>query len=550
MAGTFLSLHPYYEGGDILGRKQANRGFINALFRRDPFESYHFFVPDPEDLLTFWQNMPDAKPLLERNALKAFPRTSLEKYLKTVPYTVCHFSGPMTEFSALCHARNAFAPHIFPVTAINHSVNYVEHAEKMLAHIWPGCTPRDGMGCSSRASLAIVQARYEHSRLAYNLPQTWRQPQVKIIPLGVPNPELGENEDLRTALRARLQLDADTTMLLYFGRIQQVDKMDLRPLFCALRRLRVQDPQCKILLFIAGAMQEDSPTKEELLNLAKAWDIQLAIAANPSHTLKKQIFAAADVFVSPSDNIQEAFGLTLVEAAQAGLPAIVSDWDGYKDIVVHGETGFRVPTLAPAKTEKLDTLARILRNGHHQLLRSQQTAINIGKLQEAIAQLVGDIPLRKRMGEAAKKRAAQLYTFDAVVEQWLTFWQELAQAPISKEEEESIRAAKHPFALNFGEAFACYASGHLQDNHGLQCTDLGQAFLEGKSTWNVFSLMALKIENDLVRIILQKSQKTCHFKSLLNALQQMQKDAYDEENCIMHILWLLKQDLLEVVEVE
>ena len=53
---------------------------------------------------------------------------------------------------------------------------------------------------------------------------------------------------------------------------------------------------------------------------------------------------AADVFLSLPDNIQETFGLVVVEAMASGLPVVGSDWDGYRDLVVDGETGFLVPT--------------------------------------------------------------------------------------------------------------------------------------------------------------------------------------------------------------
>jgi glycogen synthase len=48
-----------------------------------------------------------------------------------------------------------------------------------------------------------------------------------------------------------------------------------------------------------------------------------------------------------SDNIQETFGLTPLEAMAAGLPVIVGDWDGYKDTVRDGVDGFRIPSLMP-----------------------------------------------------------------------------------------------------------------------------------------------------------------------------------------------------------
>ena len=43
-----------------------------------------------------------------------------------------------------------------------------------------------------------------------------------------------------------------------------------------------------------------------------------------------ELWAAADVFLSLVDNIQETFGITPLEAMAAGLPVVASDWDGYR----------------------------------------------------------------------------------------------------------------------------------------------------------------------------------------------------------------------------
>ena len=53
---------------------------------------------------------------------------------------------------------------------------------------------------------------------------------------------------------------------------------------------------------------------------------------------------ASDIFVSLADNIQETFGLSVIEAMASSLPLVVSDWNGYKDLVNHGFNGFRIPT--------------------------------------------------------------------------------------------------------------------------------------------------------------------------------------------------------------
>ncbi len=546
MSRIFLSLHPFYEDGPILGRKQANRGFMDALFRRDPFDMYHFFVDNPKELIQRWHEVPYAAPLLDRGALQAFPRTQLEKRLQLVPYSVCHFSDPMTEFAAMCRARNALAPKIFPITAVNHTISYIEYAQSTLGHVWQGCTARDGIGCTSEASRSIMQAWYAHARKSRNIPVEWKQPQLQVIPLGVPDPDLGGHEPMREAFRASLNLDAKTVLILLYGRVSVVDKMDVRPFFNALRRIRAQHPQLSFLFYVAGAMDEDDAMQEQMQALAKAWDIPFALAPNPSRTLKKQLFASADIFVSPTDNIQETFGLTLIEAAQSALPVIASDWNGYKDIVIPEETGLLVPTLAPTATPTLDAIAGVLFNKLHQLLRSQQTALHVPSLEKALVRLMANPALRQKMGQNAKERATRLYTFDSVVDGWVDFWHQLENNPISPEEEAFLRGVEHPYNLDFGKTFACYASHHLCEESFLQCTDLGRACLENKAPWNNYGLAAVNMVESLIRALLKCTVQGCTVQELLHQAQQsVWGKKHSHEVLYAHIHWLIKQDLVE-----
>ncbi len=553
MSRNFLSLHSYFEDGIIMGRKQANMGFINALFRKDPFQMYHFFVDNPQSLVQRWKEESAAQPLLKRGVLHAFPRTHLEKRLKIVPYSVCHLSDPMTEFAAMCYARNVFSAKLFPITAVNHTISYVEYAAPTLGHIWPGCSPRDGIGCTSVASKAIMEAWYAHARQAHSIPDQWRQPQLDIIPLGVPDPELGQNdaqttEAYRNELREKFGVAPETVFLLLYGRISIVDKMDVRPLFLALRRLRTKHPQLPFFLCIAGSMDGDDGLEKQLHALAKTWNISFALMPNPTRKDKKYLFAAADIFVSPVDNIQETFGLTLVEAAQSALPVIASDWDGYRDIIVQGETGILVPTHAPTDTPNLDALAGVLFNKIHQLFRSQQTSLHVPSLENALYTLISDGALRRSMGQKAKERAARLYTFDTVVEGWLNFWQKLENVPISLEEESLIRQAKHPYALDFGKVFSVYASHSLQPETMLHCTDLGQACLRKEMPWNNYCLAAVSMVESLIHKLLGCCLTPCSVAELVAMAQGTPwGKAHTQEVLLAHIHWLLKQDLVECV---
>ena len=66
----------------------------------------------------------------------------------------------------------------------------------------------------------------------------------------------------------------------------------------------------------------------------------MRIHANFMARVKADLLAAADILVAPTDNTQETFGLSLLEAQSAGLPVVASRFDGYKDLVVDGEDGF------------------------------------------------------------------------------------------------------------------------------------------------------------------------------------------------------------------
>jgi len=92
------------------------------------------------------------------------------------------------------------------------------------------------------------------------------------------------------------------------------------------------------------------------------------------------LLAGMDVFAFPSHN--EAFGLALIEAMATGLPTVSSNCDGVLDIVVEGETGLMVPP----------------RDG--------------AKLAAAVATLLGDASLRRRLGQAGRARVLDCFTED------------------------------------------------------------------------------------------------------------------------------------------
>jgi glycosyltransferase involved in cell wall biosynthesis len=67
------------------------------------------------------------------------------------------------------------------------------------------------------------------------------------------------------------------------------------------------------------------------------------------------IFAASDIAILTSDN--EGIPLTLIQAAQAGLPIVAPRVGSIADIVLDGENGFLTP---PHVAEMADSLTRLV----------------------------------------------------------------------------------------------------------------------------------------------------------------------------------------------
>lgn len=73
---------------------------------------------------------------------------------------------------------------------------------------------------------------------------------------------------------------------------------------------------------------------------------RIIITGKISDDLLQACYAAADLFVMPNIPVQgdmEGFGIVLLEANRAGVPAISADIEGMRDVIKQGVNGYRVP---------------------------------------------------------------------------------------------------------------------------------------------------------------------------------------------------------------
>lgn len=85
---------------------------------------------------------------------------------------------------------------------------------------------------------------------------------------------------------------------------------------------------------------------------------EIILAGKQPDKILSAAYAAADLFIMPNIPVEgdmEGFGIVLLEANRAAVPAVASDLEGIKDVIEQGVNGYRVPHSKPEKfADKID----------------------------------------------------------------------------------------------------------------------------------------------------------------------------------------------------
>jgi glycosyltransferase involved in cell wall biosynthesis len=554
-ARIFGSLNPFIEPGTPLGRRSANAGWFRALMEKGGFDQYHIFLPLPSDIDVYHEQYRHSfGSLPDFGKLRLFCMNELPFQLAAHSYHVFHLPDPVSCFSKLQRLRNACAQKPFPITCIAHSLSYSEYPALFGEHVWKGTLPCDAVFCTSQAAVSAVSAMYS-MRGAHTLPH----PALLHVPLGVDPaqfhaPVSPSGRAAREDMRRRLGMQDHECLLLVFARISHASKMDLLPLCRAVKRATSALGDAQLRLVAAGTVLGGDPLPAALPEVAASMGVKLDIIANPNARDRAALYAAADIFVSPSDNIQETFGLTLLEAGVSGLPAVASDFDGYRDIIVHEETGLLVPTLQPDTFGAFDALSRLLAPDHTHLYLAQQTVVDVAALASHICRLVKDVALRQRMGMAARVRAIEKYSYAACLDACSAHWEHLRRlCPEGIAEEQ--RNLRHPAEPDFAGVFAAWPSKRLKVQGGTSGTSsraqpficrrsvAGDELYQRKAALFIYTGLERHISEERIRALLFFARKPIEITALIS---QLAEHADCGQECSgFCVMWALKHDLLE-----
>lgn len=171
----------------------------------------------------------------------------------------------------------------------------------------------------------------------------------------------------KTQARTELGLDSEKLYLVFVGRLTQIKRPDRLVEIAA--ELKKDYPNVHLLVVGAGELFDSTKGAAESQDLPMTffgWRNDIA-----------RILCASDIAVLCSDN--EGIPLTLIQAAQAGLPIVSTDVGSVGDIVKHGING----NLVGCSSKELADALRVL---------------------------IEDADLRARFGAAGKARAVEFFS--------------------------------------------------------------------------------------------------------------------------------------------
>ncbi len=195
-----------------------------------------------------------------------------------------------------------------------------------------------------------------------------RRSQYSIFFPGLPEPHTASKAELRK----EIELDPALIYCTFVGRLTQIKRPD-RLLDVAAAMVQREVP-IHFLIAGEGELYESSKVRAVAENLPVTFlgwrkDID-------------NLFTASDIAILTSDN--EGIPLTLIQAAQAGLPIVAPAVGSISDIVENDKTGFL-------------------------------TSAQPGAIASALSALATDVDLRNRLGSAGKVRAHEYFSLERML---------------------------------------------------------------------------------------------------------------------------------------
>ena len=404
-----------------MGRLIANHDFVKALLRYGGFDELVFSSPSNANLSSFESTVRSWGLSQERlDSVKCVPYFSLPAILQRDPFTVFHLGGWGYFMPGLHFLRGRYSSFPWPITAVTHSLHGRQTVDFAVRLNRARMASFDSIFCSSHDGLATMTKLIEATGRAIDSRFSGH---LDWLPLGIDDEVLEEAGDGQKA-REQMQIPSDAVVVMCLGRITPAQKMDLAPLVEAFAKDVLPNSRFPVYLVIAGGADAQNLRLVQELIREFHVEAQCRVRANFRSEVKKDLLASADVFLSLSDNTQETFGLSLLEAQAHSIPVVASRFDGYKDLVRDGVDGYLIDTFG-CTPDPINEFYEILDPDVAQLYEAQKVAVDVNQFTERLLLLIHESSLRASMGQEGRKKVANEFVFSRIIHRYEQRWDEL-----------------------------------------------------------------------------------------------------------------------------
>lgn len=423
-AALWYAADGYDPAKGLNGRRVAGESFLRGFLRHADIAEAVLMVPEPAEAGPVRDLAATLRPGLPLRVV------SSQQPGQIAPVQTLFYPSPNAASEAW--RRAPYGPGAWSLCGITHTTSTTAVMEGWLNLRVAPSKPWDAVICTSRSVQASVLYQMDliDAHLASHLAaRPGPRPLLPVIPLGIDTAAFTPDPAAGAALRARLGAAPQDVIFVTIARLTPHEKFDPLPVYLAMAEAqRRLPPGQRLHLVFCGVFRETYARKVfEAGAKALMPGVGFALLDGADAGERKAALSGSDVFLFPIDNIQETFGLAPIEGMAAGLPLLVSDWDGMKDTVTP-DVGFRVTTrtLGP---QALAPEALRYRSGADSYVQycaaaSALTEIDMGEWVARILDLALNPGLRRRMGQAGQARARSLYDWAQVIPQMQDLWAE------------------------------------------------------------------------------------------------------------------------------
>jgi glycosyltransferase involved in cell wall biosynthesis len=449
---------------DLKGRHSAGASFLSAFLERCDGPEVFALCDKREHYAEFARTVEACgRPLTARHVGRTDAARLREQALLFVPHP---------QLANEARLRSFIHDAAYALCGITHTVSSQRIVESIADFAVGPVMPWDALICTSPTALGAVSAMLDAAEesLRARLGATrFTRPLMPVIPLGVDTRRFRRNDTDRKAWRDKLKLGADTVAILFFGRLSYHAKASPFQLAQAAELASRLQPNPLAILW-CGRFSGDA-NRDAFMTTARSMAPSVAFHHVDGRDARaaSAVWSAADIFCSLSDNVQETFGLTVIEAMAAELPVVASNWNGYRDSIQHEVDGVLIETAMPvvpltdlayrhvAGLDSYDAYVGGL---------SQFCVVDMGSAAHWLARLAGDAGLRRKLGTAAGQSVARKFDWSVVLPRYRALWDE-QRAQLARARADNAPGSQAWRLYDPAIAFSGYPSSRIPPEFGV-----------------------------------------------------------------------------------